>query len=58
MADEKVKDPRYPGKRYNAKGESCYVQDAAADEALGPGWFDSPKKAVAPAPKKAKPEKE
>ena len=56
MAD--VKDPRYPGKRYNAKGESCYVPNAAADEALGAGWYDSPKKAAAPAPKKAKADKE
>ena len=39
MADVK----RYPGKRYNAAGETKYIT-GPDDEA--PGWFDSPKKAA------------
>lgn len=55
MADTstETQDPRYPGKRYHATKGICYVQDEAADKALGPGWYDSPKKAAADSPKKA-----
>ena len=53
MADEKktpapyVHQP-YPAKRYGPKGATCYVQDEAADKALGPGWHDHPAKVGSP----------
>jgi hypothetical protein len=46
---------RYPGKRYHATEPPVYVQDEAADRALGPGWTDSPKTAAAV---EAKPKRE
>jgi len=47
-------DPDYPACRYSATG-SVMVRSKAEDDALGPGWFDSPKKVgtvAPPTPKK------
>lgn len=38
----------YPAKRYHAKKAPVIVQSAEEEAALGPDWFDSPKKAAAP----------
>lgn len=37
---------KYPAKRYSRTGDTRYVQNEAEEKALGPGWFDSPKKAA------------
>jgi hypothetical protein len=43
----------FPKFKYSAEFPPRIVHDAATEEALGEGWFNSPV-AVAPAPKKAK----
>ena len=49
MADNKtapqVKGKAYPSKRFGPNGETRYVEDEAADRALGPGWHDRPQPA-------------
>lgn len=50
MADPKV-HLSYPAVRYGSGGQTCVVADAAAEKALGPGWYDSPKKVPPPPPK-------
>ena len=49
-------DPDYPAMRYSAQG-SVLVRSKAEEDALGPGWFDSPKKVGTVDPPTPKPKR-